>query len=236
MIQKEEEYRLNLLNRSEVLERFCSDNRENLKMKAIQTLEGRGCQVYLVSNAEEAAAKIAEIVQTDTVAACPNNFLKELGLIDILRERGLRIIGSDEQDYARDKEFQDKLKGARLIIRRGIASSPFGLTGIQAVVANHGSLMLMDERGSVHSTSSLPYTHIVVAGVHQIVPDLTDAMTIARQLSLDGTERVLVRYISLITGPSSTSDIEGQNVRGMHGPKEVKVILIEEKQRDKFAI
>lgn len=30
----------------------------------------------------------------------------------------------------------------------------------------------------------------------------------------------------------STSDIEGQNVHGMHGPKEVKVILIEENQMD----
>jgi L-lactate dehydrogenase complex protein LldG len=226
-----EEYRLNLRNSSEELERFCSDNRENLKMKAIQTLEGRGCQVYLVSNAEEAATQIAEIVQTDTVVTYPNTLFEELGLLEKLRVRGIRIIRTDVLGFARDKGLgdcvQDKMKDARLVIRQEIASAPFGLTGVQAVVANHGSLMLMDEQGSVHSVSSLPYTHIAVASVQQIVPDLTDAMTVARQLSLGGTERVLSRYISLITGPSSTSDIEGQNVRGMHGPKEVKVILME---------
>lgn len=241
---RREEYRLNLSNRSEELERFCSDNRENLKMKAIQTLEGRGCQVYLVSNAEEVATQIAEIVQADTVVTYPNTLFEELGLLEKLRVRGVRIIRTDVQGFARDKRlgvvgseenlgeksadcFQDKMKDARLVIRQEIASASFGLTGVQAVIANHGSLMLMDEQGSVHSVSSLPYTHIAVASVQQIVPDLTDAMTVARQLSLGGTERVLSRYISLITGPSSTSDIEGQNVRGMHGPKEVKVILME---------
>lgn len=211
--------------------RFCSDNREKLKMKAIQTLEDRGCQVYLVSNAEEVATQIAEIVQADTVVTYPNTLFEELGLLEKLRVRGVRITRTDVQGFARDKGlgdcFQDKMKDARLVIRQEIASASFGLTGVQAVIANHGTLMLMDEQGSVHSVSSLPYTHIAVASVQQIVPDLTDAMIVARQLSLGGTERVLSRYISLITGPSSTSDIEGQNVRGMHGPKEVKVILME---------
>ena len=233
MIQEEasrrEEYRLNLRNRSEELERFCSDNRENLKMKAIQTLEGRGCQVTIVSNAEEAATQIAEIVQTDTVVTYSNTLFKELDLLEKLQRRGVKTIRTDV--LVRDKGlgdcFQDAMKDARLVIRQEIASASFGLTGVQAVVANHGSLMLMDEQGSVHSVSSLPYTHIAVASVQQIVPDLPDAMTVARQLSLGGTERVLARYISIITGPSSTSDIEGQNVRGMHGPKEVKVILVE---------
>lgn len=235
MIQEEratrrEKYRLDLRNRSEELERFCSDKREKLKMKAIQTLEERGCQVYLVSNAEEAATQIAEIVQTDTVVAYSNTLLEELDLLEKLQMKGVKTIYTDV--LARDKGlgdcFQDTMKDARLVIRQKIASASFGLTGVQAVVANHGSLMLMDEQGSVHSVSSLPDTHIAVASVQQIVPDLPDAMTVARQLSLGGTERVLVRYISIITGPSSTSDIEGQNVRGMHGPKEVKVILMEE--------
>ena len=52
-------------------------------------------------------------------------------------------------------------------------------------------------------------------------------MTVVRFASLERTVRKLMRYISIITGPSSTSDIEGKNVRGMHGPQEVYVILVE---------
>lgn len=111
-------------------------------------------------------------------------------------------------------------------IHREISSTDYGLTGVQAIVANHGSLMLIDDQGSLHSISSLPYTHLAIAGIEQIVPDLSQAMAVAREYSVAQTGKKLARYISLITGPSSTSDIEGKNVRGMHGPKEVIVFII----------
>lgn len=219
---KQEEYRFDVHRRFKKVEGFCSKNRENLKTKAIQTLEGRGCQVFLAANAEKVANIIAEIVQSGRIVISKDPLLEALGLPEKLLERGVITICTNEERFV-----PGKINEARVLVRKEIVSATFGLTGVQAVVANHGSLVLMDEQGSIHSISALPFTHIAVASVQQIVPDLVEAMTVVRFASLERTVRKLMRYISIITGPSSTSDIEGKNVRGMHGPQEVYVILVE---------
>jgi len=218
-----DEYHCNVNKSFAKLEGFCLKNQESLKKKAIQTLESRGCHVFLVSNAEKAVDKIAEIAQSGRIVTCHDPQIEALGIHEKLQKRGVRVQGTNVEGFERGEINHVWLK-----MRQEIAESAFGLTGVQAVVANHGSLMLMDERGSVHTVSALPYKHIAVAKVQQIVPDLADAMIVARSASLGKTDRKLVRYISIVTGPSSTSDIEGKNVRGMHGPKEVYVILVEE--------
>ncbi|WP_040413542.1 LUD domain-containing protein, partial [Desulfosporosinus sp. OT] len=45
--------------------------------------------------------------------------------------------------------------------------------------------------------------------------------------SVNGMGKDVLKYISFISGPSRTADIEFRMVQGMHGPKEVYVILLD---------
>jgi L-lactate dehydrogenase complex protein LldG len=68
----------------------------------------------------------------------------------------------------------------------------------------------------------MPPHHLVLARESQVVPDLTAAY--ARL-----TEKYATAYpsfISFITGPSRTGDIERILVLGAHGPKKLTILLL----------
>ncbi len=123
------------------------------------------------------------------------------------------------------------LAGVREHLRRYLVSAAYGLTGANAVVAENGSLVIMEDEGNARAVSNLPHTHIAVVGIEKIVPDQEDAMTVCRTAAVYGTGQDIGNYLSIITGPSSTGDIQGKQVFGMHGPKRVIVILLDNGRR-----
>jgi L-lactate dehydrogenase complex protein LldG len=65
-------------------------------------------------------------------------------------------------------------------------------------------------------------SHIVVASVNQVVPDIENGFAAMRKKY--GTD--LPSMINLTTGPSRTADIEKTLVVGVHGPGEIFCFLV----------
>jgi len=91
-----------------------------------------------------------------------------------------------------------------------------GITNADFLVARSGSIILTAATAGGRRLSVLPPVHIVIAYAGQIVPSLDSAINKLPDSS----------YITIITGPSRTSDIEKKLVLGAHGPKRLAVILI----------
>lgn len=96
-----------------------------------------------------------------------------------------------------------------------------GLTGVEAAVAESGTLVCTSGPGRGRGLSLVPPVHIAVVRASQIVPDLVDFWT-----SGLADLRRLPSSVVLITGPSKTADIEGVLITGVHGPREVHVVLV----------
>lgn len=99
-----------------------------------------------------------------------------------------------------------------------------GVTGCEFLVAHLGSVLISSAQISGRRLNVFPETHIVLAHQSQMTGLLDQAL-----------EKLQVKYkntlpslISTITGPSRTADIEKTLVMGMHGPKSLIVIIIEE--------
>jgi L-lactate dehydrogenase complex protein LldG len=98
-----------------------------------------------------------------------------------------------------------------------------GISGVDYLIAETGSLVLGSRLGQPRSLSLLPPVHLALAHREQILPDLFDLFEGPSALSPEG----LPSNLALITGPSKTGDIELRLVTGVHGPGEIHVVLID---------
>lgn len=98
-----------------------------------------------------------------------------------------------------------------------------GISFASAGIAATGSLLLELSDPASRSATALPPIHAVLLRASAIVPDLSALSdTLSALLSSPGS-----RYLSIITGPSRTADIERVLTIGVHGPKELHILILE---------
>ena len=125
---------------------------------------------------------------------------------------------------------EEMVRLVRGFLREKFTSADVGISGANAIAAETGSIVLVENEGNIRLVTGLPPVHIAVAGVEKIVPTLLDALKVAIvQAAYDGLYPP--NYINVISGPSATADIEHKRVRGAHGPLEVHVVLVDNGRR-----
>lgn len=105
-------------------------------------------------------------------------------------------------------------------LRTRAAGAAAGITGADALLAETGTVVLAATPERPRSLSLLPGRHVVLATTDQLLPDLEG--WIERRGLLLAPDPCTV----FVTGPSRTADIEKVLVTGMHGPRELTVVLI----------
>lgn len=111
-------------------------------------------------------------------------------------------------------------------LREKIEKAEVGFTGANAIAANSGSLLIIENEGNARLVSSLPELHIAVVGVEKIVPSLQDAYKVA-EVTWRYAGYEMPSYIDVISSPSKTGDIEKKLVKGAHGPERISVVLLD---------
>lgn len=101
-----------------------------------------------------------------------------------------------------------------------------GITGANAVAADTGSVVLVENEGNIRVNTVMPNIHIAVTGIDKIVPTLEDAFLEA-QVQSAYAGLYPPTYINVTSGPSSTADIESKRVTPATGPREFHLVLVD---------
>ncbi|HTB13198.1 MAG TPA: lactate utilization protein [Bryobacteraceae bacterium] len=129
-----------------------------------------------------------------------------------------------DAEVAIDKALNGRsfIRSSEPFSRDAIAFVEVGITSADYGLADTGSLVMFTESHESRLLSLLPPCHIAVIRSSQIVPSLDDVFRL-RPLPGERSSAMVV-----ITGPSRTGDIEMRLVRGVHGPGEIHVIIVED--------
>jgi L-lactate dehydrogenase complex protein LldG len=100
------------------------------------------------------------------------------------------------------------------------AGSLVGISQLDWAIADTGSLAQDASSPAQRLASTLPPIHVALVPGDRIVPDLATFLTVQRPADID--------YISLITGPSRTADIERVLTIGVHGPARLIVVVVDD--------
>jgi L-lactate dehydrogenase complex protein LldG len=97
------------------------------------------------------------------------------------------------------------------------------ITGCTAAIAETGTIILTGgPREGKRAITLVPDVHICVVLESQIVELVPEAFELIARESLER------RPITLVSGPSATSDIELSRVEGVHGPRRLFVLVVKE--------
>lgn len=143
-----------------------------------------------------------------------------LNLLRAEQSRAVWVAGSllDGVDRAR---LTDEIPGLTFEVTQDAAeASRVGITQIEWAIADTGTLVTDAAPVESRLASALPAIHVAVVATDTIQPDMPAALA-----------RIHPRqsgYISMITGPSRTADIERVLTIGVHGPSRLVIVFVDE--------
>lgn len=106
------------------------------------------------------------------------------------------------------------------ITRERAAAAKVGISEVDWSVAETGTLLVDATRVEHRLVSSLPMIHLALAATGRMTPDMRSGFA-KFDLKRCG-------FLSAITGPSRTADIERVLTIGVHGPKRLIVLFVDE--------
>jgi len=146
-------------------------------------------------------------------------FLKNEGVADSPQSRAVWAECSFLDGLDR-KHLADEIPGLTFdVTRDAAADSKVGITQMDWAMANTGTLVQDSTQVAQRLASSLPVIHMALVASDTIVEDMPSLL---KRINLKG-----IGYMSMITGPSRTADIERVLTIGVHGPERLIIVFVD---------
>lgn len=169
--------------------------------------EAVGAEVYRFKTKNESLDFILQFMQKEGIKDAKDSYA--------VWQDGSFLAGMDKS------ELLSKIPGLKFDVTRELtADAKIGVSEVGYALTDTGSLV--SDQTSIESrlVSTLPAIHVALIGSDRI---------------LDGKPAVFTKinpknskYIAFITGPSRTADIERVLTIGVHGPKRLVIIFVDE--------
>ncbi len=108
---------------------------------------------------------------------------------------------------------------ARCELRHHFATAGAGISGVNFLVAESGSLCLIENEGNGRMTTTVPPLHIAITGIEKVIPRQADLAPLLDLLPKSATGQPITTYVNIIDGPRRDGERDG--------PREVHLVLLD---------
>jgi L-lactate utilization protein LutC len=179
--------------------------------RLVHEIRAVGGFAHPVPTLDDAHAVLAGLCDRHAVRSAvvwQHPLLERLRLDDMLRQRSIARIG-----------HADLVSHSAARQREQLLAADIGITSADYALAETGTLALFARPGQERLASLLPPVHVAIVERSQVLADLFDLFAL-----LEGEN--LPSNLVLITGPSKTGDVELKLTTGVHGPRELHVVVV----------
>lgn len=135
------------------------------------------------------------------------------------RRQVAELIGREVGRSLPADDIQQLAAEARGWLRRKFLTAGMGISGGNFLVAESGSLVLVENEGNIRLATSAPRVHVAIVGLEKVARTWDDAAVWLSLLARSATGQPLSVYTSIITGPARQGDPDG--------PQAVHIILLD---------
>jgi len=122
-------------------------------------------------------------------------------------------------------EVAGSANSSREAFFKALETAKIGVSSVDLAVAETGTLIIATSNESNRLVTALPEVHIAILPRSKLVDSLQEAEPHVSEILKRTTGGVT---ISLISASSRTSDIGDMVILGVHGPKELHVLLLDQ--------
>jgi L-lactate dehydrogenase complex protein LldF len=118
-----------------------------------------------------------------------------------------------------DGDPESLVEAARLALREEFLAADMGISGGNFLVAETGTVALIENEGNIRLSTSLPRLHVALVGIEKLIPRFEDLAGFIQLTARAATGQPIGNYVSFIQGPRKSDEVDG--------PEEVHVVLVD---------
>lgn len=118
-----------------------------------------------------------------------------------------------------DGDPETLVAAARKALREEFLAADLGISGGNFLVAETGTVALIENEGNIRLSTSLPRVHVAFIGIEKMIPRFEDLAGFIQLTARAATGQPIGNYVSFIQGPRKDDEVDG--------PEEVHVVLVD---------
>jgi L-lactate dehydrogenase complex protein LldF len=118
-----------------------------------------------------------------------------------------------------DGDPETLVAAARIALRKEFLAADMGISGANFLVAETGTVALIENEGNIRISTSLPRVHVAFVGIEKVIPRFDDLAGFIQLTARAATGQPIGNYVSFIQGPRKGAEVDG--------PTEMHVVLVD---------
>jgi L-lactate dehydrogenase complex protein LldF len=140
----------------------------------------------------------------------------------------IRRLFADRFGTAADASPEALAAAARAVLRQAFLTADLGITGANFVVAETGTIALIENEGNIRLSTSAPRVHVALVGIEKLLPRWDDLAGFLQLTARAATGQPIGCFVSLVQGPARTA-AGGSHARRAEpdGPEEMHAVFVD---------